>query len=87
MRPAALRGEIFLQAVPVSVNDLADRRKPYGCDNLNFNFKERGTGRRRKCAAVVNLPQYPIAEIQTGQFTEGRGGAWEEIHRFGEPVE
>ena len=47
------------------MNDLADGRKPYDCDNFNFNFKERGTRRRRKCAAIINLPQYPIAEIQT----------------------
>lgn len=69
------------------MSDLADGRKPYGFDNLNFDLKERGTGRRRKCAAVVNLPQYPIAEIQTGQSTEYRGGIWGEIHRFGEPIE
>lgn len=59
----------FLHVTPVAVRDLPEHRKPYPFDNLDFSF----LANRRldaECAAQVALPNYDIAEIRTGQYSE-----------------
>ena len=58
----------FLHVVPADLDDLSDDRKQYGFDNLDFDFAEQGLLFDGKCLVSVDLPQYDIARIATGQF-------------------
>ena len=66
----------FLHVVPEDIDDLPDNRKQHGFDNLDFGFDVRGVLFDGKCAASVDLPQYDIARITTGQY-DGTGRIWE----------
>ncbi len=75
----------FLALYPVDVNDLPDHRRQHGFDNLDFNFYERGVILDGKCMAAVDLPEYAIARISTGQYVPVEGGFrhfWEEEIRL-----
>ena len=65
----------FLHVVPVDERDLPRGRREYGFDNLDFRMEE-PTKAKGRCTAVRRLPDYPIAEIRTGQFTD-EGRLWE----------
>ena len=73
-----VRAGFFLHIVPEDENDLPDARKQHGhgFDNLDFDFDVRGVLFDGKCMASVDLPQYGIARIVTGQFDAG-GRIWE----------
>lgn len=62
----------FLHIIPVDASDLSDERGRYGFDNLDFEFRNVGVRFDGVCMAAVSLPAYPIAEIRTGQFVDGR---------------
>ena len=66
----------FLHIVPADLDDLPDNRKQYGFDNLDFGFDVRGVQFDGKCLASINLPQYDIARITTGQY-DGIDRIWE----------
>ena len=66
----------FLHIVPVDTDDLPDARRQHGFDNLDFGFDVRGVLFDGKCVAAVDLPQYGIARIVTGQF-DGTDRVWE----------
>ena len=70
----------FLHLDPSNVNDLPGYRKPYGFDNLDFDFDERGVIFDGRCMARIPLPEYAIARIDTGQFVPVEGG----FHNFWE---
>ena len=75
----------FLALYPVDGNDLPDRRKQHGFDNLDFDFDWRGTVLDRRCMARIPLPEYDIARISTGQYVPVEGGyhhLWEEDIRL-----
>ena len=63
----------FLHVVPVDEGDLPVHQRQYGFDNLAFNFIERVVGFNEGCMAVVDLPEYEAAHIETGQIS-GEGG-------------
>jgi len=65
----------FLHTVPADLDDLPDHRSEHGFDNLDFGFDVRGVLFDGKCAASVDLPQYDIARITTGQY-DGTGRIW-----------
>ena len=66
----------FLHVVPVDAGDLPSWRREYGFGNLDF-FLRRALARiDGNCVAVAVLPDYPIASIRTGQFTDD-GVLWE----------
>lgn len=67
----------FLHVEPVSLNDLPEHRKQYNFDNLNFTLKNQGARYKEQCIASVRIPDYPIARIETGQFTPERR-IWQE---------
>ncbi len=75
--PAAAETRFFLHLIPVEVNDLPPERRPYGMDNLDFDFFQHGRRFDGKCLAIVPLPDYPIKEIRTGQFIPDGGRIWE----------
>ena len=62
----------FLHVVPVDGRDLSGERRQYGFDNLDFRMKF-----AERCTAVRELPDYPIAEVRTGQYIPGEGRLWE----------
>ena len=66
----------FLHVVPADPVDLPNNRKQYGFDNLDFDFSDRGLLFDGKCLVSVDLPQYGIARITTGQFN-GNSRIWE----------
>ena len=66
----------FLHVVPADLDDLPGYRKQHGFDNLDFGFDVRGVLFDGKCVASVDLPQYAIARITTGQF-DGAERIWE----------
>ena len=80
---ADTEAEFFLHLHPVDVNDLPDHRRQYGFDNLDFSFDGRGLMSDGSCMARIPLPEYDIATIRTGQYTE-EGGLWVGEHNFDE---
>ena len=67
----------YLHLIPRDVNDLPSGRQRHGFDNLNFDFAQQGTLFDGKCLATVELPDYEIATVQTGQFTPGGSRIWQ----------
>ena len=65
----------FLHVVPADKRDLPRGRRKYGFDNLDFRMEEPAKAEGR-CTAVRRLPDYPITEIRTGQYTD-KGRLWE----------
>ena len=75
---ADLEARFFLHITPVNRNDLPEERQQFTFDNLDFNFSQHGGIVGQKCAAQVQLPEYEIAGIRTGQYIPGEGGLWSE---------
>ena len=65
----------FLHVVPMDENDLPERRREYGFDNLDFTLAARGARIDGNCVAVARLPDYPIATVRTGQYDD-TGALW-----------
>ena len=61
-------GWFFLHVDPDDPADLPDERQQYGFDNLDFVFDRQATRFDEKCLTTVNLPNYDIARIRTGQY-------------------
>ena len=78
--PADTKPGFFLHIIPADANDLSQIRKPYGFDNLDFNFGHYGMGMSfgGKCLAIRPLPDYKITNIRTGQFTR-EDGQWKQF--------
>ncbi len=71
---ADTEAKFFLHLIPADEDDLPAERKPYGFDNLDFDFDQRGDRFDGKCLATVPLPEYGISEIRTGQYVPVVGG-------------
>lgn len=67
----------FLHIYPVQRVVLSADRQQHGYANLDFNFADLGKIIDEKCAALINLPRYPIDRIITGQYIQGEGRLWE----------
>ncbi len=66
----------FLHIVPVDAADLPLERQTHGFANRDFPLARQGGQVDGKCLATVSLPDYPIAEIRTGQYIPGQGQLW-----------
>ena len=66
----------FLHLTPANPGDLPGGRRGYGYANLDFQFDWRGVVLDEECIAIVPLPDYPIAAVATGQYTDA-GRLWE----------
>ena len=68
-----MRARFFVHVYPVDRQRLPRGRRPYGFDNLDFSFSDRGKSSEvdGQCWATVALPAYDIARIHTGQYDEG----------------
>ena len=74
-----LDARFFLHIIPYYLNDLPERRKETGFDNLDFNFQDNYArdNDEGSCITVQQLPEYRISGIRTGQFTDAGGKIWE----------
>ena len=68
--------DFFLHIVPQDVADLPVDRRPAGFAHAGFAFVRQGGHFDGKCLAAVELPDYPIKEMRTGQFVPGQGDLW-----------
>ena len=75
-RPADTAARFLLHIIPADVTDLPAARRSYGMANRDFTFDGRGAHFDGKCMATVELPDYPITMIRTGQFVIGEPPAW-----------
>ena len=62
----------FLHIDPVDKGDLPAHRRQHGFDNFDFSFSHNRVFSAQTCIAVVDLPAYDIATINTGQYSAGR---------------
>ena len=74
---AEVEARFLLHLYPGDNRDLPTERRPYGFDNLNFDFHRRGTMRDGWCLAIAPLPDYPIKRLRTGQFVRAAAPVWE----------
>jgi len=82
--PSDVEERFFLHLTPEDPNQLPEHRRQYGFDNLDFNFSYYGIIFEDRCLATVDLPDYAISSISTGQFTSGKGRSWSGDVHFGE---
>ena len=66
----------FLHIYPVQRADLPAARQQHGFVNADFDFAGRGTMASWKCAVVIELPPYLIAQIHTGQYLPDGARSW-----------
>ena len=57
----------FLHVYPVDREELAEDRRQYGFENRDFKFSTDGVLADGRCITKVDLPEYDIATIRTGQ--------------------
>jgi len=72
------RGRFLLSAFPSDAADLTESARKSGLahNSHNFDFADFGAAFDGKCAIVFALPDYPIREIETGQWLPGEGEIW-----------
>ena len=79
------QARFFASIFPVDANDLLNNYNQRGYDIIDFNFDDYGAiADDGSCWAGVKLPNYPIAEIHTGQYIETMDGyahIWEGAYR------
>ena len=75
--PADAASRFFLHIVPADSANLPPERARHGFANQDFDFYyAAGAHFDGQCAAVITLPDYPIAQIRTGQFTPDQVQLW-----------
>lgn len=74
----------YLHIVPADSGDLPLERLEHGFDNRDFVFDAIGWSFEGKCLATVELPEYDIALIRTGQYTDA-GRLWQSEFPVGSP--
>ena len=68
----------FLAPYPVDKNDLPAEARQHGFENHDFGFQENSVWQSGgRCIARVRLPDYDIARIHTGQYTQRSDGSFE----------
>ena len=66
----------FLHIFPSDPADLPADWREHDFENLDFQFAEHGAYLGDKCVATLELPDYAIERIRTGQFVSGEGRVW-----------
>ena len=76
----------FLHITPVDVADLPESRREHGFDNRDFEFGAvGGVQSDGRCLVSVELPDYAISSIRTGQYTPDAGRLWAVEFAVGAP--
>ncbi len=75
--PADMEAWFFVHIDPDDPDDLPEERRRWGFDNLDFAFTlhRQATWFGEKCLAILDLPDYGIAAIRTGQYDDA-GQLW-----------
>ena len=77
----------FVSVFPVDVNDLSDDSKQSAYHAIEFDFDDYGAiAADGRCWTTVALPNYPIAEIHTGQYVAVEDSyhyPWEATYKVG----
>ena len=77
--PSDTEARFFLHVIPANTNDLPFSRRQYEFDNLDFNWDNlNAIHSKGKCVGAVQLPDYPIVRIRTGQYIPSKGPIWQE---------
>ena len=63
-----VENHFFLHVIPEDVQDLPEVRRDSGFESITFNVPSRGAMFDGKCLVSVDLPDYDISSISTGQF-------------------
>ena len=72
------RGRFFLSVHPADADDLPAERRALGHESLNFDFEPpRAVIFNGKCMATIQLPDYEIAKLETGQDAADVGRLWD----------
>ena len=66
----------FLHIFPDNLADLPAASRERGFSNMDFQFGDHGGQVGDKCVATLELPDYAIERIRTGQFVSGEGQLW-----------
>ena len=66
----------FLHIFPADTADLPAVWREFGFENRDFWFSDRGAHAGDICVASLDLPDYSIERIRTGQFVSGEGDLW-----------
>ncbi len=76
--PSDVKERFFLILVPEDVNRLPARQRQDGYENINFNFFDYGFLFDDKCLARIDLPEYAVERVHTGQYIYPDGAVtWE----------
>ena len=67
---------VFLHIHPARPEDLPPGARLVSFENRDFSLDTYGGRPGGDCVAIVPLPDYPIAEIRTGQYIPGQGELW-----------
>ena len=88
-----LDARVFLRVYPADPVDLPEylrnfpgHRVAYGFEKRDFDFRHYGARIDGDCVAAVPLPDYPIARIETGQYTQVRAEAARRAVAEAEPL-
>ena len=80
-----VRGRFFLSVRPADAADLPAERRALGHESLNFDFvPPHGVVFNGKCMATIQLPDYEIAKVETGQDSPDAGRLWDAKIAVGE---
>ena len=72
-----IRGRFFLSVHPADAGDLPEHRREIGHESLNFDFvPPHGAVFNGKCMATIQLPDYEIVKLETGQDAPDAGRLW-----------
>ena len=80
-RPADRETPFFLHFIPADTDSLPAARREYGYDNRDFEWDDLAMRGRAiafddKCMVTMELPDYAIHGIRTGQHTPEAGRLW-----------
>lgn len=81
--PADTEAWFFLHVDPTDPADLPNERQRWGFDSLDFTFDKQATRFDGKCLTTVDLPDYGIVRIRTGQ-SDDMGQIWSAEFAFPE---
>ncbi len=77
---SAIADSFFLALYPVNESDLPAESKQYGSHHLDFSYRTGGIQRGGdRCIAIVPLPDYDIARIYTGQYSQHPDGSTQHL--------
>ena len=65
-----VENHFFLHVIPEDVQDLPEVRRDSGFESITFNVPSRGAMFDGKCLVSMDLPDYDISSISTGQFSD-----------------